>query len=110
MAKRISREDRELIIDGYSNQKNVEELADIFKCSVSTIYRIVSAYHLEGRTEARQWGGFKPQVLSNEHKEAICAYIADDCAITLEAIKQRLFDDFGVGVSVPTIHRAIDRF
>jgi transposase len=75
-----------------------------------TIYRIISAYLAEGRVDAKPCGGQKPQLLNDEHKEAIRSYINDDCTITLETIRQRLMDTFGVQVSIASIHRAINGF
>jgi transposase len=110
MAKRISDDNRERIINGYNNQKTFTEMAELFCCDRTTIGRVVSTYLTEGRVGSRPCGGYKPNKLSDEHKDAIRAYIAEDCTISLETIRVRLIDNFSITVSVPTIHRAIDEF
>jgi transposase len=110
MARIISNDTRRLIINAYKSEKNVSDIAEMFNCSERTVKRIVEAYSIEGRVEAKPQGGYKPQSLSDEHRNYIQEYIAEDCSISLDRIVQRLLEDFGIIVGKSIVHRAINSF
>jgi transposase len=72
--------------------------------------RIILIYTREGRVEPKRRGGLRPQLLTDKHKAAIRGYIAEDCSITLDSLRDKLMETYGVEVSRSTIDRAIDCF
>jgi transposase len=110
MARKLNNEARQLIINAYNNQRSIQEIAELFNCSTKTVHRIVKAYQVEGRVEAKPQGGNRPKKISDEHRSAIRSYVAEDCSISLEKIARRLLEEFGVEVCKMTVYRALRSF
>jgi transposase len=99
MKMKISSEARLRIIAAYNDRRNMTEIARLFKCSKSTVHRIVKTYLEEERIGTKAKGGLRSPVLSDVHVDAIKSYIDDNCTITLRSIRRCLNEEFGVSVS-----------
>jgi transposase len=106
MKKEISKDLRKRIVYAYEEGKSYTEIGKLFGCHRTTAKRIIVAYLDEERVVSK-FRGFKPHLLSLQHKDAIRSYISGNCSITLECIQEKLFEEFEVHVSVSTIFRAI---
>ena len=110
MAKEISLDTREHIINAYLNQMPINEIAELFNTSSTTIRRIIKRFITSGESTSKPRGGVKSFLLDDSHKNYIKELINNDCSITLKSIQNNLLNDFGVYISLPTIHRTIDAF
>ena len=76
----------------------------------STVYAIIGVYRKEDRIDQKVKGGQRKKRLSKMHVDAICIWIDDDCAITLKAMKARVYDEFGVTVCEKAVDKCISSF
>jgi transposase len=110
MARNLSNDARERIINAYKNQKSIKLIAEMYNCSESTVSRIVKAYNNEGRVEAKLKSRGRLKIITEKHKAFIRGLIVEDCAIILRNTQNKLINAFNSKASIATIDRKICSF
>ncbi|KAF7684842.1 hypothetical protein CDIK_4409, partial [Cucumispora dikerogammari] len=64
----------------------------------------------EKRRDLLKRGSRHAKLLKQSHRDALGAWINENCSITLQALKKRLERQFSIVVSVATVSRAVSAF
>jgi transposase len=100
----VSNDSRTIILRAIQQGKSISEVATLTDISPSTIRSIRSIYEKTGRsTRGKQGGSRVGSKISLDQKAAICNWLDEDCSLTGQQLKQRLYTTFGVQASVSTI-------
>lgn len=102
--------DRVRIINSYLNGDTVNNIAKVLKLARTTVHSIIQTFNNTGNILARKRGGVKPTKLNDHQKSNIRIWIDEDCTLTLKKIKEKIFEEFDVCVSIPTLARVISGF
>ena len=82
----------------------------MFEVKESTIRSIVKKYDLIGNIAASNKGGDYKSVLTDLQKEQIIKWVDENAAIKLSKLKEKVFEEYNLNVSISTIDRALRNF
>ena len=82
----------------------------IFNVNYNTICWIYRKYCLEGITQKKNRGGNNIRKLNEIEIAFIKNLLEEDCTLSLNKIKDAIFEKFNLSVSKPTINKYIDNF
>ena len=109
MPVRISDDLKERIITWYyTDNKTMEEIRDLARCSIGLISNVIRNYREYGEVRnpfTRRAG--RPRSLSDEDMAFIQTLIDANPSLYLDEIQQRLYDIREVNISISTISRAL---
>lgn len=98
MGRPYSQDLRDRVLGAVDGGMRVYGAAEVFRVSVSYVYKALIRRRTTGETSARLLGrGPKPKLAS--HSEALCAKIAETPDATLAELRAWLLDERGVQVS-----------
>lgn len=106
----LSDDIRKRIINSYLTGHSKKEIAAVLNVKVSSVYAVIGIYLKEGRIESKLKGGPRRKALSDEHVRALKEWIDEDASSTLDALRTKLINTFGVTVSTTTVNNYIDSF
>ncbi|KAG0437941.1 hypothetical protein DMUE_3400 [Dictyocoela muelleri] len=86
------------------------EIARRLNLNRSTVSKIVKKFKNTGKITTKKKGGNRKKILCDEHKNALKGYLNEDATLSLNILKQRLFNNFVLNCSLKTIDRAIQGF
>ena len=110
MGKETSDATRKHIIEAYLRGSDKKKISDVLGVKETTIHEIIRVYTRENRIEKKLRGGVRNQKISEIQRVKIQEWIDDNCSITLANIKERLFEEFNITVSVQTVSKCIADF
>ena len=101
---RASAADRARIVQCADDGGDWKQLCATLQVNPKTAYVWVKA----GAEERRPTAGGRRKALTEEQVDALCLMVEEDPSITLNALKERLLNDFEVRVSVSSIHNYLE--
>ena len=105
-----SRDLRHRVIEAWHNQEGTQrKLAERFKVSLSFVRKLLRHYRQTGQVQAKQRGGQVRRIIDGEHLQLVQCLLAKQNDVLLSQLCERFEQRTGIGVSVPTMHRAVQR-
>ena len=101
---RDSAADRARIVQCTDDDGNWKQLCATLQVNPKTAYVWVKA----GAEERRPAAGGRRKALTEEQVDALCLMVEENPSITLNALKERLLNDFEVRVLVSSIHNYLE--
>ncbi|XP_052889313.1 uncharacterized protein LOC128297668 [Anopheles moucheti] len=108
--KTTSDEDRQRIITAYESGATPASIANMLNINKSTVYGIIKRYKDTWQIESKKRGGHRAKSLSSEAVDSIRVWIDEDCTITLKALAEKVFQQYGVRVAASTIAKEVKEF
>uniref|UniRef100_A0AAG5DIR0 Paired domain-containing protein n=1 Tax=Anopheles atroparvus TaxID=41427 RepID=A0AAG5DIR0_ANOAO len=110
--KVISLEEKKKIVKLYNDQYRVKDIGKIMSLSSQTVSRIVRHYlkHWEVIDNTKKRGGEHRKKLNENQLEKLKEWVEEDCTISLKKISDRCEREFGVKLSVSTVHSYLTNF
>lgn len=107
--KSILNSDRQRIIRLVCDlEKKPSEVARDLNLKVNTVRKIAREYRTLGKVEAKERGGAQSSLKITPVIGAfIKQLVEDDCTLTLDEIKTKVFDNFNTNVSPSTVKRLL---
>lgn len=93
----------------YSLTHSVRETARVFHVSPNTVHLLQKRFAETGHLEPKRTGGTLPRLVSAEGELFLLALLATDPDLTLEALRQRHADAYGIAVSMGTMFNTLRR-
>ena len=84
-------------------------LAQRFKVSLSFVRNLLRHYRQNGEIEAKQRRGYQKPTIQNEHLILIRSWVEEKNDLLLSELCDRFAESTGVRVSIPTMHRAVEK-
>jgi len=91
-------------------------LAQRFKVSLSFVRNLLRHYRQNGEIEAKQRGGYQKPTIQNKHLILIRSWVEEKNDLLLSELcvseayrRYRFAESTGVRVSIPTMHRAVEK-
>lgn len=107
MANALSQDLRLRILEAYDEGQMAEDVAKAFRVHPNTVRRYVRLRDALGHIEPAGHGGGQPRVLNAEDLEAIRRYQREKPDAYIREYVERLAEERGKRVSVPTVGRAL---
>lgn len=85
------------------------QLAERFKVSLSFVQRVLRRYRQTGKTTAKARGATLAPTLSGTHLDVVKTLVIEQPDALLQELCERLREHTNIEVSVPTMHRAVQR-
>lgn len=85
------------------------QLAERFKVSLSFVRNLLRHYRQSGQVEAKQRGGYLQPKITDEHLAVVQALVEAQNDALLSELCERFAQRTGIEVSIPTMHRAVQR-
>jgi len=108
--KKLDNSIRQLICQKFDAGKPVKVISEELDVKYRTVASILKVYKEEGRMESDVHKSGRKKSITPE----ICTYvrklIEDDCSITLNKMKQSIFEEKKASLSVSTLHRTLQDF
>ncbi|XP_049293761.1 uncharacterized protein LOC125769223 [Anopheles funestus] len=103
--------DRERVINAHQKGCSAADIAArMLNINRSTVYSIIKKFDKTFEVKAAKRGGDKEKKISPDIGQKIRDWIDENCTITLQQLADKVFDDFGIRVSKPTVAREIKSF
>jgi len=108
MARAYSEDLRIRIVNAYEQGLgSVIEIANQFQVGKTFVHDLIKRWHITGSvTPLPRRGGARPK-LNQARLQKLEAMVQEKNDATLEELSERLEQETGVKVSVPTVHRAL---
>jgi transposase len=101
---------RHRVIDAWEAKEGSQrQLAQRFKVSLTFVRNLLRHYRQTRKVEAKQRGGYTQPKISAEHLAVVQALIEEQNDILLKELCERFAESTGIFVSIPTMHRAVQR-
>ncbi len=84
-------------------------LTQRFKVSLSFVRNLLRHYRQNGEIEAKQRGGYQKPTIQDEHLSMIKSWVEEKNDLLLSELCDRLAESTGIRVSIPTMHRAVEK-
>ncbi|HEY9845359.1 MAG TPA: hypothetical protein V6D03_04100 [Candidatus Caenarcaniphilales bacterium] len=98
------------VIEAWQNQEGSQrQLAQRFKVSLSFVRNLLRHYRQTGQVQAKQRGGHLRPVINGERMQVVQRLLEEQNDALLSELCERFAARTGVLVSVPTMHRAVQR-
>ena len=94
---------RKSVID-YRASHTIEETAKSFNTSYRTVIRWVKQYNNDNSLSCKERGGATYCIVDREGKDFLIEQLQETNDLTLEELRQKYFDRFGVLISISAIH------
>ncbi|XP_052890193.1 uncharacterized protein LOC128298480 [Anopheles moucheti] len=108
--KTTSDEDRQRIITAYESGATPASIGNMLNINKSTVYGIIKRYKDTWQIESKKRGGHRAKSLSSEAVDSIRVWIDEDCTLTLKALAEKVFQQYGVRVAASTIAKEVKEF
>lgn len=109
-SKKIGNNIRKLIITKYEENETCNSIATALHLKYQTVYSIIRLYKNSGRVLSLHTHNGRGKKLTEACLNSLFMLMRDDCSITLNEIKTKLFKMNNITVSVSTINRALKHF
>lgn len=101
---------RRRVIDAWkANEGSQRQLAQRFKVSLTFVRNLLRHYRQTGKVEAKQRGGYTQPKICVEHLTIVQVLIEEQNDVLLKELCERFAQRTGIVVSIPTMHRAVQR-
>jgi len=101
---------RRRIIEAWENKEGSQrQLAQRFKVSLSFIRNLLRHYRSSGQVEAKRRGGYLRPTIDGERLQLVESLLEEQNDAILTELCERFGERSGIRVSVPTMHRAVQR-
>ncbi len=108
---------RRVIVAWEGKEGSQRQLAQRFKVSLSFVRNLLRHYRQNGQIEAKPRGGYQQPTIQNEQLSIIQSLVEEKNDLLLRELCDRLRRGFahryqektGIRVSIPTMHRAIEK-
>lgn len=100
---------RRVIAAWEAKEGSQRHLAQRFKVSLSFVRNLLRHYRQNGEIEAKQRGGHQKPTIQNEHLILIRSWVEEKNDLLLSELCDRFAESTGVRVSIPTMHRAVEK-
>ncbi len=87
---------------------NATWLKDSRVC-LSFVRNLLRHYRQNGEIEAKQRGGHQKPIIQNEHLSLIRSLVEEKNDLLLSELCARLAESAGIRVSIPTMHRTVEK-
>lgn len=89
--------------------ESIQQLAERFQVSYSFVNRLIKRYETTGSVEPKPHGGGQSPKLKADQWEVVAKLIEEDNDATLQQLCDRLAENTGIKVSVPTMCRILQK-
>ena len=100
---------RRVIIAWEAKEGSQRQLAERFKVSLSFVRNLLRHYRQNGQIEAKRRGGYQQPTIQNEQLSIIQSLVEEKNDLLLRELCDRYQEKTGIRVSIPTMHRAIEK-
>ena len=100
---------RRVIAAWEAKEGSQRHLAQRFKVSLSFVRNLLRHYRQNGEIEAKQRGGYQKPTIQDEHLSMIKSWVEQKNDLLLTELCDRLEQTTGIRVSIPTMHRAVEK-
>ena len=101
---------RRRVVEAWQNQEGSQrQLAQRFKVSLSFVRNLLRHYRATGQIEAKRRGGVLRPVIDGENLQLVQRLLEEQNDALLSELCKRWQERTGIRVSVPTMHRAVQR-
>ncbi|MHC5614889.1 MAG: helix-turn-helix domain-containing protein [Nostoc sp.] len=101
---------RSRVITAYvAKEGSQRQLAERFKVSLSFVRNLLCRYRQNGQIEAKRRGGYQQPTIQNEHLSIIRSLVEEKNDLLLRELCDRYQETTGIRVSIPTMHRAVEK-
>lgn len=108
--RKITDQERQLIIRKFEDNKGPKQISQELEIKCKTVTSIINVYKNTGRIDKLKSRRGPIKRLNNEYTNFIKEKIDNDCSITLKTLKENLFTEKNIVVSLTTINNAITDF
>lgn len=85
------------------------QLAQRFKVSLSFVRNLLRHYRTNGQIEAKRRGGYLKPIIQDEHLTIVKSLVEAKNDLLLSELCDHFAERTGIRVSVPTMHRAVEK-
>lgn len=101
---------RSRVITAYiAKEGSQRQLPERFKVSLSFVRNLLRRYRQNGQIEAKRRGGYQQPTIQNEHLSIIQSLVEEKNDLLLRELCERYQERTGIRVSIPTMHRAVEK-
>lgn len=100
---------RRVIIAWEAKEGSQRQLAERFKVSLSFVRNLLRRYRQNGQIEAKRRGGYQQPTIQNEDLNIIQSLVEEKNDLLLRELCDRYQERTGMRVSIPTMHRAVEK-
>ncbi len=98
-----------VIISWEAKEGSQRQLAERFKVSLSFVRNLLRHYRQNGQIEAKRRGGYQQPTIQNEDLNIIQSLVEEKNDLLLRELCDRYQERTGIRVSIPTMHRAVEK-
>lgn len=101
---------RRRVVEAWEGKEGSQrQLAQRFKVSLSFVRNLLRHYRINGQIEAKRRGGYQKPTIRQEHLSIIKSLVEGKNDLLLSELCDRFAQTTGIRVSVPTMHRAVEK-
>lgn len=101
---------RRRVIEAWQSKEGSQrQLAQRFKVSLSFVRNLLRHYRSSGQVEAKRRGGYLRPTIDGERLLLVQRLLDEQNDAMLAELCKRFAEHTGISVSVPTMHRAVQR-
>lgn len=101
---------RRRVVEAWEAKEGLQrQLAQRFKVSLSFVRNLLRHYRINGQIEAKRRGGYQKPTIRNEHLSIIQSLVEGKNDLLLSELCDRFAESTQIRVSIPTMHRAVQR-
>ncbi|MDF5724756.1 MAG: helix-turn-helix domain-containing protein [Rhizonema sp. PD37] len=101
---------RRRVIRAYvAKEGSQRQLAERFKVSLSFVRNLLRHYRQDGQIEAKRRGGYQKPTIQTEHLSWLQSLVEEKNDLLLRELCDRYQEKTGIRVSIPTMHRAVEK-
>ena len=98
-----------VIMAWVAKEGSQRQLAERFKVSLSFIRDLLRRYRETGQIEPKQCGGYEKPIIEDEYLNMIKSWVDEKNDLLLSELCARFRKTTGINVSIPTMHRALEK-
>ena len=102
---KISIEQKKIIINLYDKGELLSDIEKALNINESSVRVFVFRY--KKNKAITQPRGHRRKIINEIHESRIIELIEEECQLTLEEISEKIEDEFGIKVSISTVHRCL---
>lgn len=101
---------RRRVIEAWEKKEGSQrQLAQRFKVSLSFVRNLLRHYRSSGQVEGKRRGGYLRPIIDGERLQLVQRLLEEQNDAMLTELCERFNNQTGIRVSVPTMHRAVQR-
>lgn len=100
---------RRVIDASLAKEGSQRQLALRFKVSLSFVRNLLRHYRETGKVEAKRRGGYLRPTIDGERMQVVQRLLEEQNDALLSELCERFAEHTGITVSVPTMHRSVQR-